>query len=248
MTQATGHKRSESLPRTARARARDELTREIKEEARRQVASHGAAGLSLRSVARELGMVPSGLYRYYASRDDLLTALIVDAYDAIGAAGEAGDAARARGDLFGRWRAIFDAVRRWATAHPHEYALVYGTPVPGYRAPEVTVAHASRITLALASVLQDGAASGLLSPPDLEATLSPTVRDEAARLLREIAPAIEPEAVFRGISAWTLLFGTVSFELFGHLDGVVVDRAAFFEATTVLSARLVGLPLEEQDA
>src|ERR1700743_2215062 len=74
--------------RTARERARVELTREIKEEARRQLADAGANGLSLRAVARELGMVSSALYRYYPSRDDLLTALIIDAYDAIGAAAE----------------------------------------------------------------------------------------------------------------------------------------------------------------
>src|ERR1700744_1415209 len=77
-----------SAPRTARERARTELTREIKEEARRQLAAAGADGLSLRAVARELGMVSSALYRYYPSRDELLTALIIDAYDAIGAAVE----------------------------------------------------------------------------------------------------------------------------------------------------------------
>src|ERR1700743_118342 len=74
--------------RTARERARVELTREIKEEARRQLAEAGAGGLSLRAVARELGMVSSALYRYSPSRDELLTALIIDAYDAIGAAAE----------------------------------------------------------------------------------------------------------------------------------------------------------------
>src|ERR1700743_2937636 len=75
-------------PRTARERARAELTREIKEEARRQLAATGADGLSLRAVAKELGMVSSALYRYYPSRDDLLTALIIDAYNALGAAAE----------------------------------------------------------------------------------------------------------------------------------------------------------------
>ena len=78
-----------NAPRTARERARAELTREIKEEARRQLASVGADGLSLRAGARELGMVSSALYRYYPSRDDLLTALIIDAYDALGSVAEA---------------------------------------------------------------------------------------------------------------------------------------------------------------
>src|SRR6201987_862196 len=78
---------------TARERAGAELTREIKEEARRQLAATGAEGLSLRAVARELGMVSSALYRYYPSRDDLLNALVIEAYDALGSAADAAIAA-----------------------------------------------------------------------------------------------------------------------------------------------------------
>ena len=97
--------------RTARERARAELTREIKEEARRQLAAHGAQGLSLRAVARELGMASSALYRYFPSRDDLLTALIIDAYDALGEAAEAAGAALPAADIRGRWAAACHAVR-----------------------------------------------------------------------------------------------------------------------------------------
>ncbi len=79
---------TQNAPRTARQRARAELTREIKEGARRQLAATGADGISLRAVARELGMVSSAVYRYFPSRDDLLTALIIDAYDAVGEAAE----------------------------------------------------------------------------------------------------------------------------------------------------------------
>src|ERR1700756_1738163 len=115
---------------TARERARAELTREIKEEARRQLAEVGAHGLSLRAVARELGMVSSALYRYFPSRDDLLTALIIDAYDAIGSAAEAAIAASAGAPARERWAAACRAIRAWAVANPHEYALIYGSPVP----------------------------------------------------------------------------------------------------------------------
>src|ERR1700727_2412123 len=107
---------------TARERARAELTREIKEEARRQLAATGANGLSLRAVARELGMVSSALYRYYPSRDDLLTALIIDAYDALGAAAE-GAIADTTGPAVLQWLAACHAIRDWATSPPHEYAL-----------------------------------------------------------------------------------------------------------------------------
>ena len=102
---------TQSASRTARERARAELTREIKEEARRQLAAHGAQGLSLRAVARELGMVSSALYRYFPSRDDLLTALIIDAYDALGEAAEAASAGPPAADVRGRCRASWPSRR-----------------------------------------------------------------------------------------------------------------------------------------
>src|ERR1700744_2080553 len=130
--------------RTARERVRAEITREITDTARAHLAADGAATLSLRAVARDLGMVSSAVYRYFASRDDLLTALIIDGYNAIGAAVEAADAACDRADHLGRWRAAGRAARPWAVAHPHEYALIYGSPVPGYEAPADTIAPAAR--------------------------------------------------------------------------------------------------------
>src|SRR4051812_26619181 len=149
-----------STAQSARARARIEVTAAIKDEARRQLAAEGAAKLSLRAVARELGMVSSALYRYFPSRDDLLTALIIDAYDSVGEAAEAArDAAEeAGGDVAGpvrRWVAACEAVRRWALAHPHEYALIYGSPVPGYVAPDTTVPPASRVGLVLIGIVRD---------------------------------------------------------------------------------------------
>ena len=144
---------------TARERARAELTREIKEEARRQVAAEGAQRLSLRAVARQLGMASSAVYRYFPSRDSLLTALIIDAYDALGAEVESADTGQPRSDLRGRWRAICHSVRDWAMARPHEYALIYGSPVPGYRAPQETIAPASRAGLMLGRLLTDAWAS-----------------------------------------------------------------------------------------
>ena len=115
----------------ARARARMEVTAAIKEEARRQLAAEGAARLSLRAVARSLGMVSSALYRYFPSRDDLLTALIIDAYDSLGEAAEAANERVADAEPLERWTAVAEAVRLWALEHPHEYALIYGSPRAG---------------------------------------------------------------------------------------------------------------------
>lgn len=91
----------------------------------------GPVGLSVRAVARDLNMASSALYRYVASRDDLLTLLIVQIYDELGAVAEACEAECADADVSTRWLTLCHAVRGWAVAHPHDYALLYGTPVPG---------------------------------------------------------------------------------------------------------------------
>jgi AcrR family transcriptional regulator len=212
-------------PATPRARARAAVVEEIKGAARAQLAERGAAALSVRHVARELGMSSSGMYRYFASRDELLTALIIDAYDALGEAVEQADAAVAREDLAGRWWAAASAVRTWAKAHPQEYGLVYGSPVPGYAAPQDTVAPASRVPLVLAAILRDAwdrrAADGdtVAEPSGVDLALSKTVEPLAG---------LPGEVVANGIIAWVELFGFVSFELFGHLMGTVDDGDTFF--------------------
>jgi AcrR family transcriptional regulator len=227
---------------TARERVRAELTREITEVARRQLARSGAAGLSLRAVAREVGMASSAVYRYFPSRDVLLTALIVHSYDALGAEVEAAEARVDRTDLRGRWLAACRAVRRWALEHPHEYALIYGSPVPGYEAPKDTVAPASRVGSVLAAVVRDAFAAGRLRPPqepgDPPAVLDPGV----VELFGGHGTALWRVATARGVMAWTHLLGAVSFELFGHLEGVVGERAAYFDHAAGEMATFVGLP------
>ena len=140
-----------------RERARAEITAEILAAARRQLATEGAPGLSLRAVAREVGMVSSAVYRYVASRDDLLTMLIIESYESLGAAVEAASARARRRAPAHRFLAAARAVRSWAIEHPHEYALLYGSPVPGYAAPETTIGPASRTTLALVGIVADAA-------------------------------------------------------------------------------------------
>jgi AcrR family transcriptional regulator len=227
-----------------RARVRAELTQEIKEEARRQLAEAGAASLSLRAVAREVGMVSSGIYRYFKSRDELLTALIIDAYDDLGVSVEGADAGCQRTDFAGRWSACCHAVRHWALQHPHEYALIYGSPVPGYRAPEDTILPASRVTLALVSVVSDAAASGgLRNPfvPELAPNLSIEAEEEASRLEALALHGVPRNAIVRALEAWMQLFGTVNFEIFGRLIGVVEDVDALFDQTVKDMAAFVGI-------
>lgn len=259
-----------SAIRGARERARIEVTAAIKDEARKQLAAEGAAKLSLRAVARELGMASSALYRYFPSRDDLLTALIVDAYDSVGEAAEhahrtaveesagaaAGTAAAASatepagtvaaasttasartGAHLARWVTVACAVRDWALAHPHEYALIYGSPVPGYTAPQDTVGPASRVGLVLIAVVEDAhREEGLALPP-----LAEELRPEAERLAADVAPGLPPAVAVPLVAAWSQLFGLLSFEIFGQFNRVVKAREVFFRQAVTELARTVGL-------
>jgi AcrR family transcriptional regulator len=224
-------------PTTARARARAALTAEITDLARAQLATVGAAGLSLRAVARELGMASSAVYRYFPSRDDLLTRLIIEGYDALGAAAEGADDPTAA--PLDRWLAVCRAVRDWARAHPHEYALLYGSPVPCYAAPPDTVPPATRVGAVLGRVLGDAARAGALPPAPGRST--GTISPEVAEVLGGAHPALDDAVRARGLLAWSGLFGTVSFELFGHLVGSVTDADAFFDDAMRDLAGLVGL-------
>lgn len=229
-----------SVPRTARERARAEITAEILAAARGYLATDGAPALSLRAIARDLGMASSALYRYFGSRDELLTRLIVDAYDSLGAAAEASEAAVDRDDLPGRFAAVCRAVRAWALANPNEYALIYGSPVPGYVAPADTVGPATRVSVLLLQILIDSAAPGQPLPAE-----NPQGAKALAPVLSQLPPGFPPALVQRGVMAWTGLFGAVSFELYGQLHQVVAedpaDRDAFFAECVSRWITFVGL-------
>ncbi|MGW4063130.1 TetR/AcrR family transcriptional regulator [Amycolatopsis sp. NPDC004747] len=220
-----------------RARVRSEMHQEIKETARRRLAAEGA-NLSLRAVARDMDIVPSALYRYFPSRDALLTALILDAYEGLGTAAEDAEAALPRDDLRGRWLAVCHAVRSWALAHPAEYGLLYGSPVPGYAAPPETVAPASKVVLLLAAIVGDLPEKA--SPPG--GPLPGPVRADLRRLIDEVATELPEERLDRALLAWTHLFGQVNFEVFHRLDDMVRARAEYFDHHMNLLADLAGLP------
>jgi AcrR family transcriptional regulator len=224
-----------------RARVRAEMISEIKAVARHHLETDGA-NLSLRAVARDMGMVSSALYRYFASRDELLTALILDAYNALGATVEAADAAVSdRSDLRARWHAATRAIRGWALDRPAEYALLYGSPVPGYAAPRDTIAAASRTAVVLVGILADGYAAGALAAPTAKPQLVRAVRADLALARDEISPGLPEELLLLGMTGWLQLFGTVSFELFGQFNNVIEARAEFFDEQMTLMADLMGI-------
>ena len=215
-------------PPTRRERVRAQTIEEIKDIARRHLAVAGAAALSLRAVARDLGVVSSAVYRYFPSRDDLLTALIVDAYDESGVAVEAADAACDRDDVAGRWRAVALALRDWAVSNPSSYALVFGSPVPGYHAPgERTIGPATRTTITLVRILADAHRLGALDEA-ASAVMAPAVTREMVDVGRQLDLELPADVVARGFTAWSFLIGAITLDLFGQLNNVIDDRAALF--------------------
>lgn len=226
--------------RTARAIARAHLTGQIKDAARQQLATTGAQGLSLRAVARELGMVSSALYRYFSCRDALLTALIVDAYDSLGEQVE--KAAAADAPAAERWHTACRAARDWARAHPHEYALIYGTPVPDYRAPADTIQAGGRAALALLAIVADAYAAGDV-PVHVpgEPALPDGLTAQLDAVTADLDTGLPAPVLARMLMAWTQVFGMISFELFGQFANTLDDATAFYDHATTHLAAFIGL-------
>lgn len=233
--------------RTVRERAREQITAEILAAARIRLTESGPGELSLRAVARDVGMVSSAVYRYFASRDELLTALLVLAYDELGEAVEVADAAVAdRRDVIGRWRAAWLAVRDWALAHPGDYALLYGSPVPGYAAPQDTVEPATRVIVVILRIMLEAQAADRIAPPSPPRGSrggTPAVAGAIAfaRQRGLLEGETSTEVVVRTLMAWTTVFGTISFELFGHLVGSVSEPGDYFELVLARLAADLGL-------
>ena len=213
---------TQSAPRTARDFARIELTRAILAEARKQLAEVGPGELSVRQIARELGMASSAVYRYFPSRDHLITALLIQCYDESGAAVEAAESAIPPDQLHKRWVATAHAIRNWALANRQEYALLYGSPVPGYAAPQDTVGPAARVPQVFLTLIADADERGLA----LGAPSMPVPRKEKAALapLKElVGRPIGDERLVRAMMVWPTVIGQISLELFGHLYRGVLD-------------------------
>jgi len=211
-----------------RQEARDRIEREIVEVGRRHLVTDGAAGLSLRAIARELGMVSSAVYRYVASRDDLLTLLIVDAYTDL-----ADTVDRAAAAAVGPWQdrllAMAHAARAWALDQPASWALIYGSPVPGYHAPaDITVGPGTRVVGALLAVVSDGVVAG--DVPDAGPRPSSATSADFDAIRDEFPFAGGDAAMLKGFLLWAALVGAISLETFGQYGAdTLSDPADVFD-------------------
>ena len=237
-------------PPTPRERARARTIEDIVRLGREHLALHGAAALSLRAVARDLGVVSSAVYRYVENREELLTLLLIDAYNELGDEVDAAVAALPEADHAGRFSALGSAVRRWALREPARYGLLFGSPVPGYRAPaERTTGPGTRVIQALMSLLDGAYRAGRLVAPGGQAAVVPPLAADLERIRRDMGLAVPDILLARGALVWTSLFGAVSFEVFGQYgaDTFAAPDELFAHHLAVL-AGLAGLgPSAPQD-
>ncbi|OBG74491.1 MULTISPECIES: TetR/AcrR family transcriptional regulator [unclassified Mycobacterium] len=222
-----------------RQETRDQIEARIVELGRRQLVERGAAGLSVRAIARELGMVSSAVYRYVSSRDELVTLLLVDAYTDL-----ADSVDRARESVGDLWSddviAIARAARRWAVAHPARWALLYGSPVPGYHAPpERTVAVGTRVVVALFDAMAAGIATGDIRLTNVVAPQP--MSSDFQRLRREFGFPGDDQLVAKCFLLWAGVLGAISMEVFGQYGAnTLTDPESVFDAQLSMLVGVLG--------
>lgn len=208
--------------------SRARIETQIIEIGRRHLITDGAAGLSLRAIARDLGMVSSAVYRYVASRDELLTLLLIDAYTELADAVD--DTHRAAGpDWRTQLTAVARATRTWAVDQPACWALLYGSPVPGYQAPaDRTVGPGTRVIGTLFGIVDTAIDSGALTPPKL--TVPQPLSADFAKLKVEFGRTLDDATLGRCFLLWAALVGAISLEVFGQYGAdTLTDPAMIFD-------------------
>ena len=204
------------LPNSRRERLRREAIDEIKQRAMRQIAESGPAGLSLTAIAKQMGMTGPALYRYFANRDALLTALIRDGYADLAQTVEQTAQRDAALPAAERMQSVAAALRAWASTDPQRYLLLFGTPVPGYEAPIDTLDAANRTLYAFATIAAD-----LLSeaPPPALGELGDQFQATAGQA------GISAAALMTATVMWTRMHGVVSLEVVGQFRHMHIDAA-----------------------
>lgn len=203
-------------PRPRRNEQQSNLQEAIKESAWKQIAEAGASALSLRAIARDLGITAPAIYNYFPDRDALVTALIMDAYTSFGDSQIAARDTIATDNLAGRLMATGLAYRQWALTYPQRYQLIFGTPIPGYNAPiEQVLPVAARSLSAIVSVVEDLRLAGKLNATDF-----PKVKEEfkfSFEMWKKFGGDYDLLSLSVAVLIWARVHGVVSLEIAGNL-------------------------------
>jgi AcrR family transcriptional regulator len=231
-----------SYPKTRREKLRQEMMQDIKRSARRQMTENGTAAISFSAIARELEVSQPALYRYYASRDDLITALILDAFNALADALEQA-AAQFGEDIYApRLLAVILTYRQWALEQPIDFQLIYGNPIPGYHAPyQVTAAASRRSFTVILGILARAYTAGALKPQPEQIRAAAQIVLALPELEAEPAPTLPKIILYLGIIGWYRIHGMIMLELFHHAQGIVSDTQAFYQHEVELLLKEIGL-------
>jgi AcrR family transcriptional regulator len=237
------HSRRPGASLAARERAKEAVRAQLRSVARRHIAERGAGDLSLRAVARELHMTSSAIYRYISSRDDLITSLVVESFESVAEVAERADRVRAGagGDAAARWLAVCRETRNWAHDHPQEYALIYGSPIPGNPAPAETVP-AARIWRVIAGIMDTAVTTGALHPPATPFRVDGLIAEQLSMSMSQPAPPFT-DFIVRAMALFSCLIGAISADLFGHFHGLTTDPDRIFDLVVATGAQGVGLEL-----
>jgi AcrR family transcriptional regulator len=202
---------------------------QIKTAARQQMALHGTAGISLRGIARELGITAPAIYNYFPRLDNLLTALIVDAFTDLAEAMEAAEDAAPSRRPADRIAVLCLAYRRWAVDHPLDFQLIYGNPIPGYEAPaEITIPLARRPFLRIFACFMEAHQAGELAIPAEYQAVPPAMVAHLAEWKRQSEIDMPDPLIGLLMSGWARIHGMVMLELFHHLQPLVGDAAVLY--------------------
>lgn len=231
---------------TRRERQRAATVEEIKEVARRLMREQGTVDVRFTDIAKEMGMTPPALYRYFADRDALLTELIAEAYRELGREVAEAREQRDPDDIWGRWIAVGTAYRNWARRESEQFALILGMPVPGYVAPEDgPTTDAARDAMTQLSLLFIRAAElGVLREP-LVRDVSDEMAACAAEKHPELGGLVPPESFQAMIQAWATLHGITCLDAYGQFDWMGDEaREALFVSTLRTAAVAAGIPVD----
>jgi len=233
------------MPRPRNIEAREETATAIKAIARQQLADNGTNGISLRGIARELGMTAPAIYNYFPKLDDLITALLVDAFTSHA---DAVDAAIAEHDTpVAALKAAFHAYRNWAISYPSDFDLIYGNPIPGYEAPgKITVPLAARPQESFSRCIVAAQSAGLLSIPPEYQQVPDSIEAHIGTWLYERAPEIREipnhmQILYMMIVGFSRIQGVIMLEIHGHIDSTIGDVDIFFSREVENYLQHIGL-------
>ncbi|WP_330302064.1 MULTISPECIES: TetR/AcrR family transcriptional regulator [unclassified Streptomyces] len=226
-----------------RERLRAETTAEIKKVALELMASGGPDAITLRAIAREMGMTANAIYGYFATRDDLVTTLINNVYTSLADTVDAAWGAAPAQDPAAGIQAWARAFRNWALANPEGFRLIYGDPVPGYRPPEGGAAPeaARRVCTGITALAATAWPHAELRYSNSDFEWS----DFDLGLLDKVRPAfpdLPPAAVALALRIWSHLHGLVSLEIYGHLQTQALSPEKLFREELAQLIRSLDIP------